>query len=147
MQDVNKAMLLKVRLDCLASEAGFFTSRCPQNDAFIPLILDGLLLDAEHPRNDTPEAVKSEVQRDFAECIAQISLFLPGCEALKASSVVAALDSLVEKGWTEEAKDSARAALMQLTDRKPAGVVEIDPEALHIMMSCAHASSLCQFND
>ena len=77
--------------------------------------VSGLLLDPEHPRKDIGEPVKTAVQRDFAECIQQISLFPPGCEALKAdSAVVAALDALVGKAWSEEAKDCARGALMQL---------------------------------
>ena len=79
--------------------------------------------------------VKAIVQKDFAECIQQIALFPPGCDALKVDpAVVEALDALVEKAWTEEAKDSARGALMQLTDRRPETVVNLD--ALHVMMSC-----------
>ena len=77
------------------------------------------------------------MQRDFAECIQQVSLFPPGCEALKAADITAVLDELVDKAWSEEAKDSARGALMQLTDRHREEVVEVDPDALHIMLSCA----------
>ena len=103
---------------------------------FIPHLIDGLLLDVEHPRKDTADEIKHAVQRDHAECIQQISLFPPGCEALKESDVVAALDELVKRAWTEEAKDSARGALMQLTDRHREVAVEVDPDALHVMMSC-----------
>ena len=76
-------------------------------------------------------------------CIQQISLFPAGCEALKAdSAVVPALDALVDKAWSEEARDCARGALMQLTDRKPLErMAEIDPDALHIMMSCECSTS------
>ena len=64
----------------------------------------------------TDDAIKTIVQRDYAECLQQLSLFAPGCEALKADpNVVVALDALVERAWSEEAKDSARGALMQLT--------------------------------
>jgi hypothetical protein len=76
------------------------------------------------------------VQRDFAECLQQISLFPPGCEALQATpGVVEALDTLVERARTEEAKDCARGALMQLTDRHTQVVV--NPDSGHVMMSCA----------
>ena len=107
------------------------------NAGFIPHLVDGLLLNPEHPRNGSDEAIKAIVQRDFAECIQQLSLFAPGCEALKSAGIVEALDALVDKAWTEEAKDSARGALMQLTDRHREVVVEVDPDALHIMLSCA----------
>jgi len=107
------------------------------NTGFISLLIDGLLLDPEHPRRDTDEAVKAAVQRDFAECVQQISLFPAGCDALKAdSAVIPALDALVDKAWSEEAKDCAQGALMQLTDRHRETIAAIDLDALHIMMSC-----------
>jgi hypothetical protein len=102
--------------------------------------VDGLLLDPDHPRKDTDEEIKAAVQRDFAECIQQISLFPPGCKALQAApGVVEALDALVEQAWSEEAKDCARGALMQLTDRwhpHTGGGGGGGVDALHIMMSC-----------
>ena len=115
---------------------------------FIPLLIDGLLLDPEHPRKDTDEAIKTAVQRDFAECVQQISLFPAGRAALTAdSAVVDVLDVLVDKAWSEEAKDCARGALMQLTDRHHETVAEKDLDALHIMMSCEYTpvSSLIGF--
>jgi hypothetical protein len=113
------------------------------NEGFIPHLVDALLLDAEHPRKEIIGGIKTVVQRDFAECILQIALFPRGREALKAvPEVVQALDALVDKAWTDEAKDSARAALMQLTDRKPEVVLELDPDALHIMISCEFGSHL-----
>ena len=111
------------------------------NSGFIPHLVDGLLLDPEHKRNGAPpvgapQHTKAVVQRDFAECIQQLSLFPPGCEALKvASGVIEALDALVEKAWTEEAKNCARGTLMQLTERQ--AQVTVDTDALHIMVSCA----------
>eukprot|EP01043_Picozoa_sp_COSAG02_P062726 COSAG02_NODE_8725_length_2462_cov_1.635633_2_plen_623_part_00 len=111
------------------------------NSGFIPHLVDGLLLDAEHARNrdppvGAPQAIKAVVQRDFAECIQQLSLFPPGCDALKAATgVVTALHALIGEAWTEEAKDCARGALMQLTGQH-VGVV-VDTDALHIMVSCA----------
>ena len=112
------------------------------NSSFIPHLIDGLMLDPEHPRKDTDEAVKVAVQRDFAECLQQIALFPAGCDALKADSaaVIDVLDALVDKAWSEEAKDCARGALMQLmqlTDRPRVVVADtskVDPDD-HIMMS------------
>ncbi len=91
----------------------------------------------------TDKTTLSIVQRDFAECLQQISLFPPGCEALKATpGVVEALDTLVEQARTEEAKDCARGALLQLTDRHMQ--VAVDPDAGHVMMSCAYPPT-CEF--
>ena len=113
------------------------------NSGLAPHLIDGLLLDPEHPRKDTDQTIKAAIQRDFAECIQQISLFPPGAQLLKADgAVVPALDALVDKAWTEEAKDCARGALMQLTDRKRETIVAIDTDALHIMMSCECGAAL-----
>ena len=73
----------------------------------------------------------------------EIKLKLTGCEALKAADIVEVLDTLVENAWTEEAKDCARGALMQLTDRRHEAVAEIDLDALHIMMSCECTLAFC----
>ena len=55
-------------------------------EGFIPLLLDSLLLDPEHPRrsdaNTDFDAVCGPVQRDYAEAIAQLAMFAPGREAL-----------------------------------------------------------------
>jgi hypothetical protein len=117
------------------------------NNGFIPHLLDGLMLDPEHPRKDFDETIKTAVQRDFAECVQQISLFPAGSTALKANSaVVDALDALVDKAWSEGAKDCARGALMQLTDRHHETVVGIDLDALHIMMSCECIPAFCMLS-
>jgi hypothetical protein len=47
---------------CISDKAKLLLLEVQQ---FIPLLLDGLLLDPEHPRKDTDEQVKSAVQRDF----------------------------------------------------------------------------------
>jgi len=108
----------------------------------IPHLLDGLMLDPEHPRKDADEQIKSAVQRDFAECIQQLSLFGPGGEALKENpDVVTTLDMLEDKAWSEEAKVCARGALKQLCPERPIGLrIEIDLDALHIMMSCKQSA-------
>jgi hypothetical protein len=114
------------------------------NDGFIPHMIDGLMLDPEHPRKDTDEAIKTAVQRDFAECLQQIALFPPGCDALKPNDdVLQALSTLKDKAWSEEAKICAEGALMALIPPEH----REDIEALHIMMSCecTHVSSLIVF--
>jgi hypothetical protein len=82
-------------------------------------------------------------QRDFAECIQQVSLFGPGREALRANkAVIDALHTLVDVAWTDEAKESAQGSLMQLTDYQremtasAAALTGLEP---HVMMSCAWA--------
>jgi hypothetical protein len=89
-------------------------------------------------------------QRDFAECIQQVSLFGPGREALRANkAVIDALHTLVDVAWTDEAKESAQGSLMQLTDYQremtasAAALTGLEP---HVMMSCASASTYSPFS-
>ena len=116
-------------------------------DNFIPLLIEGLLLDPQHQsRKDADETTKSIIQRDMAECIQQVSLFGPGCEALKANpDVVNALDTTFDKARSEEAKVCAAAALKQLCPERSEKTLVIDPDSKHIMMSCEchHMSILC----
>jgi hypothetical protein len=116
-----------------------FKTMLIHNETFIPLLICGLLLDPEHPHQDkTAESVKAVVQKDFAECIQQLSLFQPGAATLQANpTVVDALDALVSRAWMEEAKDCAKGALMRLCpERAREQVFEVDPDARHVMMSC-----------
>jgi hypothetical protein len=87
-----------------------------ESPGFVEHMIASLMLDPKHKRHHgTSQATKARVQRDYAECIQQISLFPSGCEVLKDNSaVVEALDSLATKGWSDEAKQCAHAALMQL---------------------------------
>ena len=104
------------------------------NSGFVTHLLDGLLLDPEHPRKDTDETVKTAVQRDFAECIQQISLFPPGCEALKENeAVIQALSILKDKAWSEEARICAEGALIALMPPEPEPLP--DGEEEHVMLS------------
>ena len=101
------------------------------NAGFTPHLIDGLMLDPEHPRKDTDEAIKTAVQRDFAECVQQIVLFPAGCEVLTANeAVMPALLILKDKAWSEEAKVCAAGALMALNPP----VLHMDGQ--HIMLSC-----------
>ena len=87
-----------------------------------------------------------EMTGDYAECIQQVSLFPRGCEQLGADpSVVEALDLLVEKGWSDDAKDCARGALLQLCPERTKhitgnNVMGHDMDEKHIMMSYVSAS-------
>lgn len=79
------------------------------------LLLEALLLDPEHMRQTQSEDVKAAIQRDAAECFMQLALFAPGRDLLKQdTSVLEALHMLVDKAWTDEAKQCAKGALMAL---------------------------------
>lgn len=57
--------------------------------------------------------------------------------------MVKALDEIVDKtGLSEEAKECAYGALMQLCPERKKAVLIEDPDALHIMMSCKMDSLL-----
>eukprot|EP01048_Picozoa_sp_COSAG05_P021586 COSAG05_NODE_4022_length_1713_cov_2.089219_2_plen_126_part_01 len=88
ISDSNKKMLIK-------------------SPGFVEHMIASLMLDPNHKRQDTSQTTKKRVQRDYAECIQQISLFPAGCEVLKDPAVVEALDALVDKGWSDEAKQCA----------------------------------------
>ena len=89
---------------------------------YVDILLDGLLLDEEHPRrgdaNTDFEAVKGPVQKDFVECLLQLSLFEPGRQALlRKSGVVEALQVVSDTGWSSAARDFANAALLALSEK------------------------------
>jgi hypothetical protein len=114
---------------------------------YIELLLDGLLLDPNHPRRSADQSnfvpFQESMQQDFAEGLYQLSLFEPGKKALLESklSVVDALDILVKEAadrkdkWAKETKEFARGALMQLCPERNAEHLVIDPDSKHIMMS------------
>ena len=63
--------------------------RLLNNPTWIPHLVQGLMLEPSHPRNlqDSPlpptdPATKARIQCDYAECLAQVSLFGPGRVAL-----------------------------------------------------------------
>ena len=119
---------------CCRSASATLPSRCSSTTRGSSHLIDGLMLDPEHPRKDTNEGIKTAVQRDFAECVQQIALFPAGCDALKANEgIMHALSTLKDKAWSEEAKVCAEGALMALI---PPEHHEVDPDALHIMLSC-----------
>ena len=86
------------------------------------------------------------MQRDIAECIQQLAVFPQACEVLKADSkLIDAVKTLVDKGWTNEAKETATRTLATFYPEQLVKFV-VDEDSLHIMMSCKHpvsSSALC----
>ena len=123
--------------------------RCPR---FIPLLVTGLFLDPEHPRAGSDHEPMAAVQRDFAEALQQLALWSEGRDALLSDvplslsniagghtvaiqPVVPALEALVERALSPEAKECANGALMALGVRQPEHH-HMDTQApRHIMLS------------
>ena len=85
------------------------------------MLLEALLLDTSHTRQNQPEAVKAAIQRDAAECLLQIALCDSGRALLVGDGVVMdVLRALTEgRALTDEAVISAHGALMALEGRSP----------------------------
>ena len=89
------------------------------------------------------------MQRDFAEALEQLAVFQPkGRDAILADpTAMEALQEVVERGWSEEARECAAGALSALSDRDRGAMGggdgagaggEVDEERQHIMMSCEY---------
>jgi uncharacterized protein YqcC (DUF446 family) len=106
------------------------------NPAFIPYLVDALLLDPAHPRAGMEPELKAWCQTTHAECLAQIAVFQPdGREALMQDpSVRDALRCVAESGLTDEARHHAESALLALSDTE---LVKIEEGQKHVMLSCA----------
>ena len=104
---------------------------------FLPYLVDALLLEADHPRADMKSELKSWCQQHHAECLAQLAVFAPARETLRADpSVIPALEAVAEGGLTAEARQFAEAALLALSEKE----LHIDVEGQkHVMLSCACA--------
>eukprot|EP01043_Picozoa_sp_COSAG02_P000789 COSAG02_NODE_16_length_56207_cov_9.816122_6_plen_190_part_00 len=102
---------------------------------FIPYLVDGLLLDPEHPRADMKAELTSWCQQHHAECLAQLAVFELARETLRGDpSVMPALEAVAAGGLTQEARQFAEAALLALDDKE----LHIDAEGQkHVMLSCA----------
>ena len=102
---------------------------------FLPYVVDALLLDADHPRAGMKPELKSWCQQHHAECLAQLAVFAPARETLRADpSVIPALEAVAEGGLTAEARQFAEAALLALSEKE----LHIDAEGQkHVMLSCA----------
>ena len=102
---------------------------------FLPYVVDALLLDADHPRADMKPELKCWCQMHHAECLAQLAVFAPARETLRADpSVIPALEAVAEGGLTAEARQFAEAALLALSEKE----LHVDAEGQkHVMLSCA----------
>jgi hypothetical protein len=102
---------------------------------FLPYVVDALLLDQDHPRADMKPELKSWCQQHHAECLAQLAVFAPARETLRADpSVIPALEAVAEGGLTAEARQFAEAALLALSEKE----LHADAEGQkHVMLSCA----------
>ena len=84
--------------------------------------------------------LKSWCQQHHAECLAQLAVFAPAHETLRAEpSVIPALEAVAEGGLTAEARQFAEAALLSLSDKELHVATEGQK---HVMLSCACARSL-----
>ena len=111
-----------------------------QCDALVPLLLDALFLDPEHPRKEMDERLRAGIQRDGAECFLQLALFDPGRELLEQhTEALDALRALVDgSALTEEARLSASSALAAIDGPAPGPGPDPGDEK-HVMVSCASA--------
>eukprot|EP01043_Picozoa_sp_COSAG02_P038769 COSAG02_NODE_3014_length_7551_cov_83.019995_3_plen_153_part_00 len=92
-------------------------ARLLANPGFIQYLINGLFLGADHPRADAKDDVKRWNQTMHAECFAQLVLFPPGRDALRADpSVDAALRAVAKGGLSAESREFAKAALMAMSD-------------------------------
>jgi hypothetical protein len=106
------------------------------NTAFIPYLVDALLLDPAHPRAGMKPELKAWCQTTHVECLAQIAVFQPdGREALRQDpSVRDALRCVADSGLTDEAQHYAESALLALSDTE---LMKIEEGQKHVMLSCA----------
>ena len=101
---------------------------------FVPYLLDALLIDPSHPRAEMKEELRSWCQAHHCECLAQLAVFEPACEALRQDpSVIQALEAVAEIGLSAEARDCAQRALLALSDKELQTLA--DGEQKHIMLS------------
>jgi hypothetical protein len=115
ISDANKTLLLKA-------------------PGFLEYLLDGLLLDPDHPRQSLKDEQKIWLTAMHAESFAQLAAFAPGREALlEDPDVKPALEEVRDKGLSEEAREFASAALLALSDKQLERVTEGQK---HVMLSC-----------
>ena len=89
------------------------------NSAFIPYLVDALLLDSKHPRANMKENLKVWCQEHHAAALAQLAVHADSREALLLDgSVVPALQVVAKDGLSEGARETAAAALLALSDKQ-----------------------------
>lgn len=105
-------------------------------------MIDGLLLDPDHPRAGLPDTMITWLQQMHTECLAQLAVFPQGRAALLAElSVLEALQHVKEVGRSEVCRELAESALLALRDHAPdfedlghQGSDHDGPK--HVMLSC-----------
>ena len=103
------------------------------NKKFVPYLIDALLLDPKHPRAGMEEEDKIWCQEHHVECLAQLAVYEPACEALRQDpTVLPALRAVVEAGLSAAARELAGAALLALSDKKLEMALEGQK---HVMLS------------
>ena len=104
------------------------------NDLFVPYLVDALLLDPQHPRASMKEELKVWCQQHHCEALAQLAVHDGSREALlRDGSVLPALEAVAKDGLSEEARETAAAALTALSDKK---LVMVADGQKHVMLSC-----------
>jgi hypothetical protein len=100
----------------------------------VPYLVDALLLDPDHPRAGMKEELKVWCQQHHCEALAQLAVHDGSREALlRARSVLPALEAVAKGGLSEEARETAAAALTALSDKK---LVMATDGQKHVMLSC-----------
>lgn len=64
------------------------------NPTFIPYLISGLFLDADHPRGNLNDETKAWNQQMHCECFAQLALFAEGRDVLRGETCGEARDAL-----------------------------------------------------
>ena len=99
----------------------------------IPLLINGLFLDLDHPRANLTDEIKLWNQETHSECLVQLALFPPGRDALLQSPAVSeALVAVAKQGMSEQAREYAHAALVALSGDEPQTRMEGQK---HLMLS------------
>lgn len=116
----------------------------------------GLMLDPAHHRTGERdptnfEGIKTAVQRDYAECLQQLSLFPEGKEAMiRDPSVTEALRELVSGGdelcWSDNARRCARGALMALEGRDQEDTLEEERRWVMLSYNWDHQKTFIRLN-
>ena len=102
---------------------------------FMPFLLGGFLLD-DSQRPDTDVPVRSVVQRNHVEALQQMALFGPGKQALlQESAVLPALEAVVARGFSDEARECAHNAMFALSDTDGHTGPQQEQMQMHIMLS------------
>jgi hypothetical protein len=105
-----------------------------QSPAFIPYLVDALLIRSDHPRAGLKPELKAWCQGAHAECLAQLAVFPEGKKALlREPSVGEALQVVADVGLTEAARTHAQSALLALSDKE----LQVNADGQkHVMLSC-----------